>query len=95
MTSAYYRMTSLVSTVLFTKFDIAGELEGSSSVLEYEKLLIGMIPPDERILLLERKRSPNFNGVIEQLDFNGNKYLEGNSQLFTKIKLSRSFCIST
>ena len=67
-------------------------MEGSSSVLEYEKLLIGMIPPDERILLLERKRSPNFNGVIEQLDFNGNKYLEGNSQLFAKIKLARSLC---
>ena len=78
---------------IFTKmpYDVAGELEGSSSVLEYEKLLIGMIPPDERILLLERKRSPNFNGMIEQLDFNGNKYLEGTSQHFEHFELSTSF----
>ena len=57
-----------------------GELEGPSSVLEYEKLLVGMIPSDERILLLERKRSPNFEGTFQQLEFNGNKYFEGEHQ---------------
>ena len=65
-------MRMLLNMPFFT-----GELEGPSSVLEYEKLLVGMIPSDERILLLERKRSPNFEGTFQQLEFNGNKYFEG------------------
>ena len=49
---------------------------GQSSILSYDRILVGMIPSDERVLLLDRTPSPNFEGLIQQLVFNGAEYLE-------------------
>ena len=54
---------------------ISANIMGSDSFLRYANLYLGKIPPKEETVPLTRS-TPNFEGSIQQLQFNGLPYLE-------------------